>query len=407
VRRVPDGDRATTLLLACLRHGAPAPVGKPARREDVRQMHVLAARHGVNPILYRRLARLSGHGMVLAADDEQLFRAAYHHSRLRARATRTEIAGVLRAISGAGVPVIALKGTFLAEHVYDDEALRPMGDLDLLVPAERAEDAAAAVLALGYRWDESSSTRAVDYATHHHLRRLVLDGRLPVELHRALTRADVSWRVDPRDLWRRAQPARVRGVDALALAPEHLLLHLVLHAATHRFVVPLLAIEDIALVAERLAPTDGWPRFVDVAHAARAGGLAYATLALARTLLAARIPDAALAALSHASDDASIVPSLARTVLDQFTELPASYERALAERGGWARVSLLLRGLVPSPARLQAQEGLAPWSPAMASYYLRRPFDLARRHGKSFRALVTPRRYRDGRAAVERWLARA
>jgi Uncharacterised nucleotidyltransferase len=289
--------------------------------------------------------------------------------------------------------------------VYEEPALRPMLDLDVLVPPKSANVAAEALLALGYAWDHSSLTsgpRAVDYASHHHLQRLVRRGRLPVELHHALTRADSRWQIDARKLWRRAQPDSVDGVDVLALAPEHLLLHLIVHAASHGFMIPLLAVQDIALVAERVASSDAWPRFVVAAHDARAGGLAYATLALARALLGASVPESALMLLEHAPEDEAIVPALARTVLDQFTELPSSYERALGERHAWQRASAVLRGLVPSPSRLRAELDLS--SVEVAWYYVQRPFDLVRRHGGSWRRLFTPGRFQSGRVATQFWL---
>jgi putative nucleotidyltransferase-like protein len=393
--------------VACLRHEALSLQGLRIRSDDVRRLHVLAAPHGINPLIYGRLGEVRAAGVELSPDDERPFRLAYHHSRLRAYANRHETAEALRALIDAGIPVVALKGAFLAEHVYEDEALRPMLDLDLLVPAECAQDAAARLVDIGYDWDASSiavGPKAFDYRSHHHMRRLVRDERLPVELHTALTRSDAPWQVDPHSLWRGVEPARVAGVDVLALAPEHLLLHLVVHAATHAFVVPLLALEDIARVGERLVVTKRWSRFVEAAHNASAGGLAYGTLALARTLLAAGIPPAALDALSHTADDEAIVPSLARTILDQFTELPTSYERSLRERRPWSRVATLARALVPSPSRIRADVGPGAGIAAMVWGYLRRPFDLVRRHRHSLRTLLSPGRYLNGRIAAERWL---
>ena len=400
---------AEAILLTCLATKDDALESREFTREDVQRLHVLAARHGVSPIVYERLcAPFHSSKSLLDADDEQHFRLAYHASRLRARATRAEIAEVLSALNDAHVPAIPLKGAYLAEHVYRDPALRPMLDLDLLIPPERIHDAAESLLAIGYEWDQSSlakGPRAVDYASHHHLRRLVRVGRLPVELHHALTRADAPQHIDTSELWRLARSTRVAGIDTLALAPEHLLLHLIVHAASHGFVIPLLALEDIALVAGRVAPADDWPRFASAARAARASGLAYATLALARDLIAARIPPDALASLEHTPDDETIVPSLARTILDQFTELPASYERALNEAGVWRRAATLLRGLVPSPRRLRAERDLS--SGALVSYYLRRPVDVVRRHSRNWRLLFTPDRFESGRVATQRWLAGA
>ncbi|MEO8587228.1 MAG: nucleotidyltransferase family protein [Acidobacteriota bacterium] len=51
----------------------------------------------------------------------------------RARRLRSTWEGTVRTLRGAGVEVIALKGAALAFFHYPDPALRPMGDLDLLL----------------------------------------------------------------------------------------------------------------------------------------------------------------------------------------------------------------------------------------------------------------------------------
>jgi hypothetical protein len=60
-------------------------------------------------------------------------------SRSRARASRLKetLGSVVRALRAAGVEVVALKGAVLAFFHYPDPALRPMGDLDLLLKEPR------------------------------------------------------------------------------------------------------------------------------------------------------------------------------------------------------------------------------------------------------------------------------
>ncbi len=49
------------------------------------------------------------------------------------------------------IPAVVLKGGALAFTLYPDRSLRPINDLDLLVPEERLEEAAARIQALGYK----------------------------------------------------------------------------------------------------------------------------------------------------------------------------------------------------------------------------------------------------------------
>lgn len=52
-----------------------------------------------------------------------------------------ELGRVLEAFNEAGIDVIVLKGAALAQTIYPDIALRPMGDVDLLVKKEGLEKA--------------------------------------------------------------------------------------------------------------------------------------------------------------------------------------------------------------------------------------------------------------------------
>ena len=62
-----------------------------------------------------------------------------------------ELERIQEALSAAGVPVIVLKGAALATTVYPDPALRPMGDIDLLVRRELLEQASEIVRGLGFQ----------------------------------------------------------------------------------------------------------------------------------------------------------------------------------------------------------------------------------------------------------------
>jgi hypothetical protein len=69
------------------------------------------------------------------------------HARARARRLQETLGSVVLELRAAGVEVVALKGAVLAFFHYPDPALRPMGDLDLLLTDPR--DLARATEALG------------------------------------------------------------------------------------------------------------------------------------------------------------------------------------------------------------------------------------------------------------------
>src|ERR1700739_667047 len=78
-----------------------------------------------------------------------------------------ELSTILRALQESRIPVLALKGIVLAHSVYPDLSLRPMSDLDLLVPPGRREEAVRILQTLDYKYPEI--TQAVN---RDHLPRL-------------------------------------------------------------------------------------------------------------------------------------------------------------------------------------------------------------------------------------------
>ncbi|MBM4438499.1 MAG: nucleotidyltransferase family protein [Actinobacteria bacterium] len=67
----------------------------------------------------------------------------------RAMAMQRELLRVHGILEAAGIPHVFLKGAYLAYCVYPHPALRPLRDLDILIPPERLTDARAALIAGG------------------------------------------------------------------------------------------------------------------------------------------------------------------------------------------------------------------------------------------------------------------
>jgi hypothetical protein len=77
-------------------------------------------------------------------------RNAYYNSTAHNTLLYRELDRLLTAFSGTGIPVVVLKGAALAVTIYPEIGLRPMGDLDLLVPEAQIDDAVRVVSQLGY-----------------------------------------------------------------------------------------------------------------------------------------------------------------------------------------------------------------------------------------------------------------
>lgn len=413
-----DASARAALLLECLGPSPARTIASALDRLSGEGWSALvddATRQGVAPLVHGRLQAAGvAAGPSAAAGARERLRDVYVHNALRNAAVLDELAGVLALLRGAGVPVIALKGAHLACCVYDDPALRPMADLDLLLRPADLPRVARLLAELGYA-SGGRGGGGIDYEKHHHVRPLHKAGAVPIELHRTITAPDGPLRIDLDGLWHRARTAPVAGVEALVLSPEDLLLHLCLHAAyNHRFQVPLLSLCDVAAVVERHGGEIDWPRLAAVANEAGAGRLLHGTLCFVQRSLRARIPALALEALDNNDGDREVADAIRDCILAAPVDLPVALERLDGREGIGGTLWALLRSVFPSRERLAAMYGLTPGSALVSWYYFVRPVDLLVRRGKvaveyacqapSIRPALE---WRERRHAVERWVERA
>jgi hypothetical protein len=112
---------------------------------------------------------------------------AYYQVVARNMCLYRELGSVLEELRGAEIPVIVLKGAALAVTLYPNIGLRPMSDVDLLVPRARLAEAVRCLKALGYvkPYPEIAAGLNALAGIHVHLRG-GCDTHLVVELHWSL-----------------------------------------------------------------------------------------------------------------------------------------------------------------------------------------------------------------------------
>lgn len=258
----------------------------------------LAARDRAQAALWRRV-RAAGEARVPADPRERMRRlagiAAFRQARLE------QLLGeALYALAAARIPALLLKGAALAAGVYGSFAERPMADLDLLVPPDRAGEAQSRLLRAGWTTlaPRDERTDAL-YAAHHHLAPLAdaAGGGIVLEIHAHPLPPGHPFAFGAAEMWRDARPARVGGREARTPSTPHQLLHLCLHFAWAHALGSgaWRTLRDVRTLAERAAPD--WPAFVRLARGARAATCAGWTLRLARGLVDAAVPEETLRAL--------------------------------------------------------------------------------------------------------------
>ena len=107
-----------------------------------------AASDRLLPLLYRNLVRFG-------VDDPWLgrLRGIYRFHWVRNQVLKQSGASALVTLAEAGIDTVVLKGAALGELHYRGVGLRPMNDVDILVPRARALDAMNALQEAGYTPD--------------------------------------------------------------------------------------------------------------------------------------------------------------------------------------------------------------------------------------------------------------
>lgn len=258
-------------LVALLRAGAPP--GTPAALpppdlspDEWEELLPLARKNGVSGLLYRAIETLPRNDVpppVRAA-----LRDVYLSNNLSQLLALDELGTLLDEFAQANIPMIVLKGAALAPTLYPDAALRPFGDLDLLVHEGDEGRAAEILFARGYQgvvqMGEGTDSELWGQQT------FVRGGAHParIELHRHLfvqsyyrRRSRLDW------FWAHRTPFRVQGRTAFMLDASAQLLHLAAHSALHHQDSRLIWSYDLALLVSQQAARLDWYETIETAQA--------------------------------------------------------------------------------------------------------------------------------------------
>ncbi|MCI5211048.1 MAG: hypothetical protein D3910_20190, partial [Candidatus Electrothrix sp. ATG2] len=182
-----------------------------------------AEAHGMAPLL---LHHLSAAGMDLPDDFLRRLRLLVLRHRQTNRVLSQTLDRVLSILTEAGIPALILKGAALCHTLYPEPGLRPMRDIDLLLPWDEALPAHALLQQHGFQ--DPAVFTPVD---HLHLAALYkeTDGiKVCLELHRSLFPdcPPCPARMNFAELHDRAIPFTADNVPASTLGNEDMLWHL-------------------------------------------------------------------------------------------------------------------------------------------------------------------------------------
>lgn len=192
-------------------------------------------------------------------------------------------------LRAAGLEPLLFKGPAVAAQ-YPATGLRPMDDIDLLLPPDQNVRAEAALIGAGW---QATPTRPGDHYDHAYLHPAA--PHLPIELHRGLSSwRDQGNRLTLQRLWDARRPATTFGVPTFVVPPEEDLVALAAHAGKpYHYFTRLIWAVDLAVVV-RAHPDLDWGRCLAVADEVRCRTVLAVGLRMARRL-GAVVPEEAVA----------------------------------------------------------------------------------------------------------------
>ena len=220
-----------------------------------------------------------------------------HAARLRETRLAEALHSLLAVLEADGIAAIPYKGPAFAAQVYGDPVLRPCSDLDLLVMPSQVLRVKALMLAQGYQSQHRFADAAAEAA---HLQSdceynfVRPSDRLLVEIHWRFRPQSFPFPLDLGELWERRETVLLAGASVPTLSLEDYLLLLCVHGAKHRW-ERMLWVCDIAQIVHARCDLP-WARIAAQAERLGCARVLRLGLLLARDLLDAPVPNAALAA---------------------------------------------------------------------------------------------------------------
>ncbi len=241
----------------------------------------VAQTHGIAPLLYK-LCSLSGAYDNFNPAFQRYISEQYYLNQARINKVKVTLQDILEKTSLKSLDVMPLKGALLITNYYEDAALRPMSDIDLLIKPEDLANVGQVLSKMGY---------CLDHDSFHHVqyslpgKPVSMNGEHPdnplvIELHK-----EVNWPIGHLDyditdlLWQNAESKFLGYDNAFKPSKDNLLMMLACHCARNQYEGQMRAIQlyDLKLVAESLDHRQ-WARFIKNAQKAGFDRVVYAAL---------------------------------------------------------------------------------------------------------------------------------
>jgi len=246
-----------TLLRAAL---LPGPAAIAAWDEWKSRNDFIGSHHDLGS--FRLLPLVFKNLVALRADDPFMprLKGIYRFSWCANQRLFHDAAGLVQGLHDAGIGTLVLKSAALSALYYRDRGVRPMSDVDVLVPVTQAAAAIDRLRGMGWRTNQFV---AEDFRYRHAAQLRNEDGR-EFDLHWHAFYECLQEDADD-GLWRRAVPVSLLHVHTLGLDPSDALLHTIVHGMRWDDVPTIRWIPDAMTILRHAGPQIDWDRVLSEA----------------------------------------------------------------------------------------------------------------------------------------------
>ncbi len=238
--------------------------------------------------------------LALGVEDEllDLFKGVHRYGWARTQMLLAPMTAAVQALEDVGIPTLLLKGAAFVSDRRLDAGMRPMNDVDVLVPTAQTRAAIDVLAEMGLEpVGEVPAWYVAEYAPRFvpsHGFRDELDRQL--DLHWHVLHASCQPDADE-DFWAAAEPIELLGVSTRALCPADELLLVILHGLRWNAIPTYRWVVDAALLCSGAIGAIDYERLVAQARKRRVTVMLRAGLAYLRRVADAPVPDRTMRAL--------------------------------------------------------------------------------------------------------------
>ncbi len=313
-------DDEIQLLLACAQTNLDADRADRIRsliREDLNWPFLVktAFQHNVIPLFHRSL-NATCPDMVPSAIQAQL-RSDLQAITFYNLFLTKELVTILNLLEAQHIRAIPYKGPILALSVYGNLALRHFGDLDILVCKNDYSQTQKFLLSQNYQlvneyeWESSF---------------LDSQGKVCIDLHRAITPSQFPVPLDFHSLWKRCKPISIGRTTTSNLSPEDMLIILTVQVAKDGMDdrCQLAKICDIAELL-RVAPSMNWDWVMEKARRLGSRRILLIGLHVATQLLGTVLPKKIILAIQADPAVHSLTEYIQKRLFDNTSKRPENF----------------------------------------------------------------------------------